>query len=290
MTNCWRWLVLALPLVASPQTTAANPESASVVLAAVSRDDSMFVGGIGTGRRTRAGVVSIEPFARITASGKWMQIPCNFNIHDYHRPCDRFGVDYLSKRHTYTTLGAVGKGVTITAEPAKLDECWAYTGKGTYAGGVIPSAEIAASSAEFFMDASAIKALSQDKTSVVRKALSAAEIGGNAARYMRYVSVPLEGYEVVVGEQSFADYVSRPEVDSLHSVFVIGTMEPKQFKIGYVKKEEDENERVVGSIRLKSGRDFLITTVSDPESQRFRVYGIRGGAVKLVFEGGGASC
>jgi hypothetical protein len=49
-------------------------------------------------------------------------------------------------------------------------------------------------------------------------------------------------------------------------------------------------ERVLGTIRLKSGRDFLITVVPDPESQSFRVYGIRDGHLALIYSGGGSSC
>jgi hypothetical protein len=30
--------------------------------------------------------------------------------------------------------------------------------------------------------------------------------------------------------------------------------------------------------------------VCDPESQKFRVYGIRGGKLTMVYEGGGSSC
>jgi hypothetical protein len=41
---------------------------------------------------------------------------------------------------------------------------------------------------------------------------------------------------------------------------------------------------------MKSGRDFLITTVSDPESQSFRVYGMVSGRLALIYSGGGSSC
>ena len=74
-------------------------------------------------------------------------------------------------------------------------------------------------------------------------------------------------------------------------IFAIGTMDQGWFHILHLKKNtEDEAERVLGTIHLKSGRDFLITTVSDPESQWFRVYGIRDGHLTLIYEGGGSSC
>lgn len=52
----------------------------------------------------------------------------------------------------------------------------------------------------------------------------------------------------------------------------------------------DENEQILGVIHLTSGRDFLVNTVSDPESQYFRIYGIRDGQLKLIFKGGGGGC
>jgi hypothetical protein len=58
----------------------------------------------------------------------------------------------------------------------------------------------------------------------------------------------------------------------------------------YRNHEDDQDERVLETIRLKSGRDFLVTSVSDPESQFFRVYGIRGGHLVLIYSGGGSSC
>jgi hypothetical protein len=46
----------------------------------------------------------------------------------------------------------------------------------------------------------------------------------------------------------------------------------------------DEDESLLGIIRLKNGREFLITSVRDPEGQWFRVYGIRMEASSLSFQ------
>jgi len=43
-------------------------------------------------------------------------------------------------------------------------------------------------------------------------------------------------------------------------------------------------------IHLKSGRDFLITSINDPEGHTFHVYGLRNGKLVLVYSGGGSSC
>jgi hypothetical protein len=74
-------------------------------------------------------------------------------------------------------------------------------------------------------------------------------------------------------------------------IFAIGSQENGRFQVLYWKDDiEDENEQVLGTIHLKSGRDFLITTISDPESQIFHVYGMRNGKLSLVYSGGGSSC
>lgn len=53
---------------------------------------------------------------------------------------------------------------------------------------------------------------------------------------------------------------------------------------------DDESELVLGTIHLKSGQDFLVTTVSDSESQSFRIYGMKDGLLTRVYFGGGSSC
>jgi hypothetical protein len=65
---------------------------------------------------------------------------------------------------------------------------------------------------------------------------------------------------------------------------------PRADVLHWKENTRDEEERLLGTIRLKSGREFLITVVTDPESQSFRVYGIRGGQLQLIYSGGGSSC
>jgi hypothetical protein len=65
---------------------------------------------------------------------------------------------------------------------------------------------------------------------------------------------------------------------------------PKADVLHWKENTRDEEERLLGTIRLKRGREFLITVVTDPESHSFRVYGIRGGHLQLIYSGGGSSC
>jgi hypothetical protein len=62
------------------------------------------------------------------------------------------------------------------------------------------------------------------------------------------------------------------------------------FRLLHSKEEGDENEQILGLVHLKSGQDYLVNTISHPEGDFFRIYGIRDGKLTMVFEGGGGSC
>ena len=110
----------------------------------------------------------------------------------------------------------------------------------------------------------------------------------DSTKFLRVLSIELEGHGFYVVQRAFSDV---PEGERRSLIFGIGVVEPHRFHVLHWKQNtEDEDERVLGTIRLKSGRDFLITAVSDPESQSFRVYGIRDGQVTLIYSGGGSSC
>jgi hypothetical protein len=92
-------------------------------------------------------------------------------------------------------------------------------------------------------------------------------------------------------QRAYQDYASKPEFDShLESIFAIGTMMQGTFHLLHWKEISDDNERVLGIIHLKSGKDFLVNTVSDPETDYYRIYGIRNGKLEMIFEGGGGGC
>jgi len=91
------------------------------MLAAVSRDQSMLSGGIGSEKLIAKGSAFVEPLARLTLSGEWQSLPCDPN---YQSTCPQFEQEYLSKPHTYTVVSADGRGATINAAPTTLSECW----------------------------------------------------------------------------------------------------------------------------------------------------------------------
>jgi hypothetical protein len=288
---------VALLIVAGTATVAALVSAAqgnhidgrtdtNVMLAAVSSDRSMLSGGISSSNWTRSGTVIVEPLARLTSSGLWVQIPCST---DNQKNCNKFAREYLSKRHIYTVVSADGSGATIDANPTTLSECFDYSGTGNYSGASIEESGIAASSTGIFGDSNPPRLLSTQDTLAIRSSL--AELVPrkiDSTRDLRIYSVQLESKEFYVVQRAFTDI---PENQSHRLVFGIGEVEPHRFHFLYWKQNtEDESERVLGTIHLKSGQDFLITVVNDPESHFFRVYGIRDNRLSLVYSGGGASC
>jgi hypothetical protein len=138
MKSLWVGLVLCASVLAlSQQHMPTPPQDAGVMLAAVSRDDSMLEGGISSGRWTGKGSVFVEPLARLTQSGEWQSIPCDEN---QQNACRKFEREYLKKPHDYFVVSADGKGATVRAAPTSLGDCFEYSGTGSYSGVNISSA------------------------------------------------------------------------------------------------------------------------------------------------------
>jgi hypothetical protein len=287
MTCAKAVIVLLIAAVASPgQQSGPRPGGAKVMLAAVSRDEDLLRGGIGPSKWTGRGTVAVEPLAFVTEAGEWSSIPCST---DNQKNCVKFQREYLSKPQDYTVVGPDGKGAMVRSKPTTLSECFDYGGSGTYSGGAIEKSTIAASSPEMFGDSEAARPVGKEDTLFIRKLL--AEIVPkklDSANGVRVLSVDLEGQNLNVLQRAFADV---PDSGQRSLIFGIGVVEPHRLHLLYWKQNTaDENERVLGTIRLKSGRDFLITVVSDPESHSYHVYGIRDGKLSLIYAGGGSSC
>jgi hypothetical protein len=175
-----------------------------------------------------------------------------------------------------------------------LSECFGFVGIGSYADGQIAGSAITASSAELFATIPTPRLLGNSEAEPIRKALVALTPRRlDSTRHLRILSVQLEGQDLIVLQRAFAeaDYTSKAAKERLKYIFAIGIAARDGVHILHWKKNtDDECESVLGTIRLKSGRDFLVTSVSDPESQSFRVYGIRDGHLALVYSGGGWSC
>lgn len=263
------------------------------IVAAVSRDESMLTGGISSGGWTAEGTIVVEPLAHLTSSGEWSGLPCSSRANDTsagRKNCLKFAEQYLSKPHDYTVISADGYGAAVHASRTTLSECYDYTGPGTYSGTAIQRSAIAVSSTAFFAESVPPTLLDYEESIAVRKALNAfAPKRLDLTEALRVFGIRLEGHNMFVIQRAYSDIANKLQPYKL--IFGIGTMRRGQFYALYWKQDsEDEQESLLGTIRLKNGREFLITAVSDPESHFFRVYGIRAGRLTMVYTGGGSSC
>jgi len=282
-----------------------------VMIVAVSRDDSVLSGGISSGRLIAHEKVAVEPFAWLSPGGEWKAIDCD---EGHPQACKTFDREYLSKPQVYTVVSADGRGAKVSVDEMELDdECFGYGGLGVFSGAPISYADVAASSTEFITIGSPATRLPDAEAEPIRKAFAEAageKLDATVEMYqsastekidptleLRIYSVQLEGQKLLIVQRAFQDWANKPEYHDpqtwhfqLDSVFAVGRMEQGRFVLLYWQKMEDGNQQFLGLIRLKSGKDFLIETVSDPETQFFRVYGIRDGKIALVFQGGGGGC
>jgi len=279
-------VLLVAVMVSHGQQSAPESKSAKVMLAAVSRDEYLLRGGIGPSKWTGRGTVAVEPLAFVTEAGEWSNIPCST---DNQKNCLKFEREYLSKPHDYTVVGADGKGATVRSKPTTLSECFDYGGAGTYSGSGIEKSSIAASSSEIFADSDSARLVGKEDILAVRKQLTELVPKKlDSPNGVRVISIHLEEQDLYVFQRAFEDMQNGGQ-RSL--IFGIGAVKPDRLHLLYWKQNTaDENERVLGTIRLKSGHDFLITVVSDPESHSYHVYGIRDGKLTLIYAGGGSSC
>jgi hypothetical protein len=277
------WLVVGAFAVGLAQDSVPVPApDAEVMLAAVSRDRSMLVGGIGPSRWMAQGSVWVEPLALINSSGDGKSLPCAAGS---GKGCVKFARQYLSKPHTYTVISDP-RAAVIQGAPATLSECYDFGGKGIYSGAPLQTSGIAASAADLFANSAGLRELNRAETGAVPKSLVAlTEMELDSTQEVRLFALSIEGQDMVIVQRAYPDSERRK------LIFAIGRIDQGRFHTLYWKKNtEDEQERVLGTVGLKSGRAFLVTAVSDPESQSFRVYGIRNGRLVLIFSGGGSSC
>jgi hypothetical protein len=260
---------------------------------AVSRIDAIFGGGIGVGGVEQPGQINVEILAYVSADGQWKSHPCAQN---YSKACEKFAHDYLGKAHNYTVISPDGNGAIITSKPTTLSECFDYATTGSYAGAEIRGTAIATDSPDLFSSGQPAIHLTEQEAKVVRHRLEPLIPSRlDSIEKLRMYSVQLGGHDFVVIQRAYQDFARVPHSDtgpeSLKLIFGVAVLNNGALKIVHWKKNiEDENEQVLATIHLKSGRDFLVTTVSDPESQTFHVYGIRDGKLALIYSGGGSSC
>jgi hypothetical protein len=291
MKDSWLALICTVVLVSFASLSFAQTNQAMVV--AVSRIDAIFGGGIGVGGVEQPGQINVEILAYVSADGQWKSHPCAQN---YSKACEKFAHDYLGKAHNYTVISPDGNGADVISKPTTLSECFDYTTTGSYTGAEIRATAIATDSPDLFSSGPAATHLPGPEAQVVKRLLKPfipARL--DSIEKLNMYRIQLEGRAFVVIQRAYQDFAQDSNSDTgpeaLKFIFGVAVLDNGRLQIVHWKKNiEDENEQVLATIHLKSGRDFLVTTVSDPESQTFHVYGIRDGKLALVYSGGGSSC
>jgi hypothetical protein len=280
-----------LVMAATPQEHARTPSSSAIsetILAAVSRDSGLLRGGIGPGSRTKSNALVVEPFVRTSETGQFSKLPCQS---EETKGCKEFARQYLSKPHIYGIISPDGYGATVRAGAATLDECFDYVGNGTYAGARLDRSAVASAMTEMFVAASPLMPLSGSDAAALGKLLKLA-VGEklDSAKNMRSWSVNLAEHNLIVVQRAYED-VPGPDNQRARLVFMIGEVEGQRLHVLHWKQNtDDEEERVLGTIKLRSGQDFLVSVVSHPEGHFFRIYGFQQNELRMVFQGGGSSC
>jgi hypothetical protein len=268
------------------------PESAEsqVMIVGVSHDDSVMGEGLSRGRSLPPGKANVEPIAWLTPSGHWEQLRCTIA---HPNECKRFDREYLGKAHEYAVVSADGYGATVQVPRMELDhECFGIYGKGTFTGDALRYAAVAAEKSDFFAPGEAARRMPQAEAAQVRQELKQT-VGEklDSTKDLRVYSVRLEGRELIVVQRAFQDFANKyktdAEIPDLEKVFAIGERENGRFHLLHWKENtSDESEQILGLIHLRAGKDFLVTSTSDPESDWFTAYGIRDGKLTVVFKGG----
>ena len=286
-------------LISQSSNPASFKDNADVMVVGVAHDNSIMGGGIGSSHFLPPGKAEVQPIAWITPAGEWKKIFCVWTNGPGLSPaCKRFDRDYLSKPHDYTVVSADGLDTVVHVKRMGLDtDCFGYGGDGHFTGGPIKSAGVAVESSANFISGSSAHRLSEEDAQPIRLAL-AATVGKklDSTEELRVYSVVLEGRSLLVVQRAFQDYADKPKYApdqhvNLDFILAIGEIREGHFRLLHWKENTgDDNEQILGLIRLKSGRDYLVDTTSDPESYSFRIYGIRNGKLTMIFEGGGGGC
>jgi hypothetical protein len=292
-TLCFAAL-LAIPLGLHPQTATSIPSStspleSSATLLAVVKDWASEAGYTGGWPSAAPSRVPVELLAVVTASGKWIDPTLKCRDED-STGCRRFLNLYLNRPKDYTVATSPGIGVAIHVAPVtKIGDCFNFSSSGTLNASAIGGSAIASDHPEFFEASPALQDASSAEITIVRTGLLS--LGEKKVRGFEGIlvrKVQIEGLAYFIAERRSTAH------RSLGIVFSIGRIEHGRFELIRWNDEGGEDgdtvESVLGVIGLKSGHEFLVTTESDPEGQRFYAYGIKDGHLQIIFKGGGSSC
>jgi hypothetical protein len=271
------------------------------MVVAVAREATVLEGGVSCCRMNPPGVVTVVPIAWLTAAGDWKSTGCDF---DHRSACREFGRNYLSHPHSYRVVSADGRGATVRVKRVEMsgeDDCLYFGGTGIYSGAPIAFAAVAADPAGTFTSGPPAERVPESEAEPIRQAFAVAARGKlnpggeklDAGANLRVYRVRLEGQDVLVVQRAIHDFTLqqlRQQTGHFQSVFAVGKLEGARFVPVLEMSLNGGNELILGTIHLRNGRDFLITSANYSEGQEFHVLGVRDGKVVVVFAGDGSSC
>ncbi len=290
------FLLAALAVCAAAPVWAAAAPSPGIMIAAVSRNESVLAGGISTGKWTPDGLAVVEPMAWLSPGGEWTDLPCDYRwVTDADLGlCKAFAESYLAAPHAYTMVSAAGYGGTLLAPPMELSDCFGFGAPAPYTGAPIRATGIAASESSEFLSPPPLTPVAGADYDVLFRAFAAsAPVSITHLQGLHFFHLALAGRPLIVVQRSFEDFADAglSEASTVDLVFAIGQIQGSHFRLLFWKKNQaDENEQVLGTMQLRDGQEFLVTSVNAPEAQFFRVYALENSQVRLVFQGGGYSC
>jgi hypothetical protein len=283
---CMAVLVLA-PNLLHPQTQTQNEPAATVL--AVVKDWASLAGNIGGWPDAVPPQVPVELIANVTASGNWIDLTLQCRYED-NSGCAYFLKHSLNRARRYTVITAPNQSETVVVSPVtQIGDCYEYSSSGTLSRSQAGNAAIAADAPDLFDTPPKLQTASPSEIAIVHAGLL--HLGPQQVQSTSDIQVRKAQLE---GETFFIAERHSTAKQQFGIVFAIGRIQQGQFKIARWNEQGGENgdtvESVLGVIRLKNGREFLLTTESDPEGHRFYVYGVKNGMLQMVFKGGGSSC
>lgn len=289
--------ILTLSMQIHPQTDATIPPAASTqessaALLAVVKNWGSLAGTVGAWPTAKAPRVPVEFLVVVTASGNWIDPTrhCSSDNYGDEAGCKLFLNQYLNHPKTCTIVTSPGRGTTVRVKAVpELGDCYDFDSSGLLSAPGIGPTAIAADRPGLFTAAPAWQSVSPAERAIVRKGLLA--LGADKVRNfegVRVRKVEIEGQTIFVAERHSS--AQR----QLGIVFALGRIVKGKYDLLRWNKNGGEDgdtvESALGVIRLKNGREFLITTESDPEGQKFYAYEIKDGRLQIVFQGGGSGC
>ncbi len=259
-------------------------------LLAVAKDWESQAGNVGAWPVAAAPKVPVEFLAMVSQSGHWSD-PTTLCDEEHSSKCDLFLRNYVNYSASYRVITEPGWGVGITVHPVrKVDECYGFSSEGLPNSSQFGGTAVATDAPDLFVESPVIGSASPSEIGIVRSGLL--RLGTSKVKSfggIRVQKIRLEGSEFFVAQRHYSK--ERPESGI---VFSIGRINQGRFEVLRWNPDGGEDgdtvESALGVVRLKSGKEFLLTTENDPEGHRYYVYGIKNGRLEIVFKGGGSSC